>query len=257
MFRRLIGTASCSFVCALAFYPAVAQADSIPTITITSAAGYAAWNASGICPGGVCASLSNPSYSLSFGTYWPPIFFAAYPGQLEGPSLHLSEVIGAAADPEGTLLLGDLEYPVVYSGVNVTFAPFIAPSEGTVQIPAVLTGLGTACTAIYALPYGCYPASGTMPYPVVVANIDLDIQGYLTFAFGPGLAPAVAFAATFTPVAEPGTAEFLLTALTIIAVWRCRYCLFRAIKKSLKANCLSGPATGTTYRRTFTTCRAV
>lgn len=121
---------------------------------------------------------------------------------------------------------------MVYGDVRATFAPFIVPYGGTVQVPAVLTGSGTACTAIYYLDYGCSWAPGDPTYPVVVANVDLDIDGYLTFAFQPLAFQQLSFTATFTPIPEPCSALLLLTALAIIAVWGCRKSLLRAIEKA-------------------------
>jgi hypothetical protein len=102
------------------------------------------------------------------------------------------------------------------------------PSGGTVQIPAVLTGGGTACVNI-SPGYGCNTVNGVF-YPVLVANVDFDIQGYLTFAFqqSSAVASGLLYTATFTPAPEPGTALLLIEVFAIIAVWRCRNSLFRA-----------------------------
>jgi hypothetical protein len=50
------------------------------------------------------------------------------------------------------------------------------------------------------------------------ANVDLDIQGYLTLAFhkAPEISPALEFTATFTPVSESSMVLLVLPALALI-----------------------------------------
>jgi hypothetical protein len=202
MFKRSMSGAAYMLLCALAFYPAAARADSIPTITITSTAGSASWG-----NGGIGAFLYSPSFDLSFGTFAPVGYFQASPGDsFVDIGFSLMEVIGAPAFPTGELTLGGVDYPVAFGpgtgGVEVSQeGSFIVPSGGTVQIPAVLTGGGTACVNI-SPGYGCNTVNGVF-YPVLVANVDFDIQG-------------------FTPAPEPGTALILFLALAMIAAYRYR-----------------------------------
>lgn len=240
MLRRRISSATCTIICALAFYPAVAQADSIPTITITSAAGYASWGDFNILEGcqGICASLYGPSFELGFGAGVPSnVFFQANPGY-SFPPIEFSPAapIGLSPPPGGEVTLGGVDYPVDFGpgsggGVEVTQeGSFIVPSSGTVQIPAVLTGSGTACVEI-SPSYGCQTVNGVF-YPVLVAYLDFDIQGFLTFEFYPSyLSPyQVFYVATFTPAPESSSALLLIAAFVIMAAWHCRRALFQAIR---------------------------
>ncbi len=223
MFQRFISSATYTVACALAFYPAVARADALPTVTITSASGSANWGDYSEGCQGICIGLDSPLFSLGFGGVAPAPYFQARPGYSYLPSLDSAEALGVTNYALGGVVLDGVSYQVVYAGVQVTGAPFVVPYGGTVEVPAVLTDTGTACTAIYYI-FGCYPAPWTTPYPVVVANVDVDIQGYLTLTFeqSPELAPDILFSATFTPVPEPPTALLLFVASALIAIWRGR-----------------------------------
>jgi len=106
---------------------------------------------------------------------------------------------------------------VAYQEVVVTPTPFLVPYGGTIEVPALLTGSGTACTAVYP-GIGCYANSPTTPPPVMIANVDLDIPGYLIFTVHPSpeTAPALEFTATFRPIPEPLTVLLVLPTFALI-----------------------------------------
>lgn len=218
-FLRRRSRATCAvFAVAVVLAPALARADPLPTITITSASGSASWgDYKDGCPG-ICIGLSSPIFALGFSDYVPAPYYQATPGTPFTPIFALAEVIGPPATPAGGVVVNGIDYPIAFGEVEVTAAPFTVPYGGTVEIPALLAGTGMACTAVYP-PYGCYPDPTTMPYPVEVANVDLDIQGYLTFAFhqAPEISPNLEFTSTFTPIPEPQTALPVFAALSIIA----------------------------------------
>jgi hypothetical protein len=216
MFKVLISSAAYSFVFALAIYPLAARADSIPTITITSATGYASWGDFNNCPGN-CALLLNPIFGISEMGLAPASNYQADTGYTFVSDFSLGAVIGGGGAPSEGLFLNGVVYPAT-GGVNVTAAPFIVPSGGTAQIPAVLTSDAIACEP-NSPPNAC----------IQVANVDVDIQGYLTFTFQP--APyghgVLSYIATFTPAPEPSTDLLVFMALTMIAAWLRRNSLLR------------------------------
>jgi|ERR1700761_542009 len=209
--------------CAVLFHAHAAHADSLPTVTITSASGSAFWGNPGGGPClGICAGLASPIFTLGTGgDFVPASYFQADPGTSFNTLLGLEPPIGPPADMSGSLVFDGKDYPVAYQDVVVTPAPFIVPYGGTIEVPALLTGTGTACTTVYP-GIGCYPNSPTAPFPVMIANVDLDIPGYLTFTFykAPELSPSLGFTATFNPVPEPSTVLLVLPALALIWVMK-------------------------------------
>lgn len=226
MSKQLISRASYTLACALAFCPAAARADSVPTITVTSASGYAYFGGGPPQCGGVCFYLSNPTFSVSFSGFVPFPYYQATPGDpFEGDSalFNSGEAFGAPSFPTGSYIFDGVSYPAIFGYLQVTGEEsFIVPYAGTAEIPAVLTGSGTVCNGINPF-YNCSPSSGD-PNPVLIANLNVDIPGYLTFDFYSysGVAPNVLYVAKFTPVPEPSTFPLLLTALAAIAAWRFR-----------------------------------
>lgn len=207
---------------ALVLQPAAARADSIPTISINSATGDATWGNE--YPPGAGASLSGPNFTLGFGDYWPPDVLSASAG---GPfpggttSLRLREIIGATTIPGGTLTVDGVTSSVWYD-FDITaraLTPATVPSgTATLRLPAVLSGVGTAC--LQGIGEFCL-GSPTQP-PVDIANVNLDIPGLLTVDFVPG-EPAVngeLFSARFTPTPEPSTWLLVLAGLGSLAAAR-------------------------------------
>jgi hypothetical protein len=109
---------------------------------------------------------------------------------------------------------------VAYDGGGVTVnTSFIVPfGNATTEEPAVFMASGLACTALYQYFYtiAC-PLNSDSPAPI--ANVDLDIPGFMTFTFQPGQYGEEAYSAMFTPVPEPATALLLLPAFAVRAWW--------------------------------------
>ena len=225
MFSHSISRLSYTLIAiALLLHPRNARAGSVPTITITSASGNAYFNELGpVGCNSICGSFSSPIFAVSYGGFVPPPYFQASPGYpFSGYYLLDSgDVFGAPTWPSGTVTVGGTAYFATYGDIGVTGGPFIVPYGGTVQIPAVLTGSGYACSVSVPI-YNCSPVPG-YPTPVLIANIDLDIPGYITFTFFQegGVSPNLGFGAKFTPVPEPSTALLVLAAGIMFAAWRC------------------------------------
>lgn len=216
--------------CMSLFGPSTAKGDPIPglpTVDITSAAGYVAFGYPASIPApGKLASLSSPDFQLSFGVFVPSNFFIQTPGtpMLYGSLFGLNEEIGAPAGPSATLELDGTSYPLQIS-VYVNGGPFTVPSGyATIQIPATVTGSGVACTAtyqVYSNLYTCFPPPSFSS--TLVANVNLDVPGYLTFTFQPSAGPGInneSFNAVFSPVPEPSTALLLLAVLPLCFLLR-------------------------------------
>lgn len=96
----------------------------------------------------------------------------------------------------------------------------------TIQIPAVLRGSGIACTALY--PYYGSSTCGPPPnvtQPTLIANVNIDVDGYLTYTFAPASGSAQngeVYSAVFTPTPEPAAAFLLLGSLPILVLLRRR-----------------------------------
>ena len=211
--------------CAVLFHPHAARADSVPTVTITSASGFAYFGGGPPQCSGVCFYFSNPIFGVSFDGFVPSPYYqatAGYPFEGDPALFNSGEAFGAPSYPGGYLIVGGTSYTASYGDIGVTGeSSFIVPYAGTVEIPAVLTGSGYACSEYLPI-YNCSPVPG-YPVPTLIADIDLDVPGYLTFDFfpGPGPAPDVEYTAKFTPIPEPSTLLLLLAAVPIFACF-CR-----------------------------------
>jgi hypothetical protein len=216
------------FVFALLFQPEPTRADSIPTVTITSGTGGVTIGIPGegyCCVGG---SLSGPNFNVSVGGSIPPFVLDTAAGTaFDTFFLDPQNYVAPDSEPSGFLVFDGIKYPATYS-VGLGAASFTVPSGyATVEEPAVFTAMGMACTAIYAISTPCEPPPGTKPYPVIIADIDVDIPGTLAVTFRPVDIPSLpgineAWFATFTPIPEPSTMLLLFAALPFAALFAVR-----------------------------------
>ena len=199
-----------------------AQADPAPGTTITSASGYAYFGGGpDQCGSGICFSFSNPTFDVSFSGFVPVTYYQATPGSsfcCYSPLFDSGEAFGAPTWPVGSTVVGGVPYTTTYTDLRVTGGSFIVPSGGTLEVPAVLSGSGFACS-VSVPDNNCSPVPG-YPTPVVIADVSLDVPGYLTFTFyeNGNLSPNVGYSAEFTPVPEPSTALLLVAAFAVVGV---------------------------------------
>jgi hypothetical protein len=132
-------------------------------------------------------------------------------------------------NPVGSLVFGGTSYPVAYNYAQVILnsSSIVPYGNATVEEPAELIGNGLACTAIYPQAIGiesgiasCFPSSAIyQPYPVPIANVDLDIQGFMTFTFQPSQSGEETYTATFAQVPEPEIGLLLIPMFTLVVWW--------------------------------------
>ncbi|MGC2657633.1 MAG: hypothetical protein WA324_06625 [Bryobacteraceae bacterium] len=231
MFKRFASIALYTFALALFLYPAAARADSIPTITITSGS-VSAYSGPDCLPASACVDFSNAIANFrAYGFDVSEYAFQASVGYSFESQGGYSQFVTFDNYQNGSLIVGGISYPSDYF-VRVTGADFIVPSSGTVEVPAVLTGEGTACSV--ALPVtdsDCSPYPG-IPNATVIANINLDIPGYVTVSFSEfPINGNVLYSEVFTAAPEPSSGLFLLTACSILIAWRCGRGLLHLLKK--------------------------
>lgn len=191
-----------TYFCAGALvFSCLAQADSLPTITITgdaSGVGIWGWAVNG-CEG-VCLSIGNSSFGVFFEGFVPEPYFQAYPGALFTPNLGPNSYGSYPDNPTGSVLFNGIAYAADFNNVQITGVPFTMPYGGTTETPAQLIAAGTACTV--ATTYGlCNAPPWFTPQPVAVANVTVDIPGYLTFYVtpDPDVAPDILYAPSSRP----------------------------------------------------------
>jgi hypothetical protein len=82
MLKRVLSCLTCAVIpCALVLGPPAARATPLPTVTITSASGYAVWNGGNLPYCSICASLYSPEFTLNFqGDVTNPYYYQAPPG---------------------------------------------------------------------------------------------------------------------------------------------------------------------------------
>jgi hypothetical protein len=234
MFKRFASIALYTFALALFFYPAAARADSIPTITITSGS-VAAYSGPDCLPASACVDFSNAIANFrAYGFDVSEYAFQASVGYSFESQGGYSQFVTFDNYQNGSLIVGGISYPSDYF-VRVTGGDFIVPSSGTVEVPAVLTGEGTACSV--ALPVtdsDCSPYPG-IPNATVIANINLDIPGYVTVSFSEfPINGNVLYSEVFTAAPEPSSGLFLLTACSILITWRCGRGLLHPLRNPRK-----------------------
>jgi hypothetical protein len=226
--HRVVSFTGALLGCALISAPISAQADSLPTVTITSATGYASYGYIGPEGGAVGASLSAPNFSLGFFDVFPSIYTIGGVGESLSTEFYLAAVVGAPAVPNGTVTVGGKSYPVDYKSgdarVNGSISSVtVASGYETIEMPGEFLGAGLACTMVYPLPSGCTPPPA-VPQPTKIANVDIDIPGFVTLTFSPSPTGPFQhneyFSERFTPIPEPATALLLLGALPIVLAIR-------------------------------------
>jgi hypothetical protein len=197
------------------------KADSIPDITITSATGFAGWNAPLEGPN-VFANLSGPGFTLGFGNEWPQAVFTFSfgPGLVGDFPFELRELTDVPTFPSGTLTIDGITYAVTYA-FEIIAQPvdrFSVPSFGTT--PATLIGSGRVC--IDGVPRGAIagcPGTPTQP-PVFIANVTFDVPGFLTGNFDPGGPGGQFISVEFIPAPEPAAVVLVFAGLAALAAAR-------------------------------------
>lgn len=223
-------------VCAQVFQPAKVWADTIPNIGITAATGYACWGASCAPEQGnptEIASFSGPHFTFSFITFdtghGSPYAFSARAGDPFGGYFDGQFSAGANGEPDngsGTLTVAGHTYYVGYSSnpyVQLLGSATVPNGYETIELPAVLTGGGLACSGGIIMPpeeYSCFPPPPEMVS--FIANVGFNVPGFATVRFSPTSLPLYSYGseyyvATFTPVPEPSSAWLLVAGLVMAA----------------------------------------
>jgi hypothetical protein len=200
----------------------VTRADSLPTLTATSASatlgGYQTWSITGngvdlvgdgFCPGPLAHDVA-PGSSIKYYLAVLPSL-ASCVGGLPGDTAGLITVKGATYSVE----ISPVPYFVLApAAANVT-VPYGA--NPVVRVPAYLVGSSVAdeCLGPGLAPVGC--DGGTYYGFAPVATINTDISGFLTFYGSQSYGVDNFGSATFTSLPEPVSGGLIATGLVLLA----------------------------------------